>query len=286
MSLSLSLSACPHCDALHRVVPLPLGQSALCHRCGTPLYHNRFVELAQPLASALTGLLLFILANSYPLLTLELRGQTQESTLWAGVTALFEAGQWLLAPLVLCTSLLFPLLTLSAVVYLLLPLQLQRRPGRYANPVLRLLTILTPWSMTGIYTLGIMVAIVKLRDMAEITPGIALYAFFGLLLTSIIAQRGLEAGSHSMAAWRPVSPEQTHLLLHHLQRSEVLGTVTTARHAGLSLCHTCALLAPPQAACPHCGSPMHLRKPASLHNTWAGQLPVPASPESWARAAA
>ncbi|MBF0161820.1 MAG: paraquat-inducible protein A [Magnetococcales bacterium] len=269
MSLSPVLLACPHCDALHRSTPLPPGESALCHRCGTPLYHNRRAGVAQPLAFALTGLLLFILANSYPLLTLELGGRTQSSTLWTGITALFEAGLWLLAPLVFCTSLLFPLLTLVAMLYLLLPLQLHRRPGRHAPLLQRLLATLTPWSMTGIYLLGILIAIVKLRDMAEITPGIASYAFFGLLLSSILAQRSLEQGSQAWEALHPTSPEHTNPLWQHLQRSDAPHLIRTARQAGWSLCHTCAALLLTQGTCPRCGDRVHLRKPASLSHTWA-----------------
>jgi len=48
----------------------------------------------------------------------------------------------------------------------------------------------------------------------------------------------------------------------------------TARKLGLLSCHDCHLLIDqphPQAhsSCPRCGAPLHLRKPNSLHRTWA-----------------
>ncbi|MEO5348594.1 MAG: paraquat-inducible protein A [Magnetococcus sp. YQC-3] len=271
-SLPIHLSACPHCDALHRVHRLPWGQSALCSRCGTSLYRSRSPGFDQPLAFALTGLLLFCVANAYPLLSLELGGRVQESTLLTGVTALFDEGVWLLAPMVFCTSLLFPLLILSGTAYLLLPLRFSRRPWPYSVTVLRAITHMTPWSMTGVYTLGIMVAVVKLREMATVTPGIALYAFFGLLLTSIAAQLGLDARTRRLilaattstqpplpASTPPLAPPRLHPL---------------ALQTGLIRCHVCTLLtrrlhASGAAACPRCHTPLHPRKPASLSATWA-----------------
>ncbi|HHJ18006.1 MAG TPA: paraquat-inducible membrane protein A [Gammaproteobacteria bacterium] len=46
-----------------------------------------------------------------------------------------------------------------------------------------------------------------------------------------------------------------------------------ARDVGLASCHTCGLLlhlpASGHTHCPRCGTPMHMRKPNSLNNTWA-----------------
>lgn len=190
--------ACHDCDALHRTRKLSAGQSALCCRCGAVLYRNRSVGFDLPLAFSLTGLVFFVVANGYPLLFLELGGRMQESTLFAGVTALFDEGLWILAVLVFCTSLLFPLLNLLGIVYLLLPLKLQRRPLWRSAWVFRAVLTLMPWGMTGVYLLGVLVAIVKLRDLATVAPGVALYAFIGLLLASVAAGSSLD--SHSL--WR------------------------------------------------------------------------------------
>ncbi|MEO5340447.1 MAG: paraquat-inducible protein A [Magnetococcus sp. MYC-9] len=274
MPFSIHLSACPHCDALHRVQRLPCGRSALCTRCGLALYHSRFVGVERPLAFALTGLFLFVIANSHPLLTLELGGRIQTSTLWEGVTALSEAGLWLLPPLVFCTSLLFPLLLLVGMLYLLLPLKFDRPAGRHAAWVLRAINHATPWSMTGIYTLGVMVALVKLRDMATVTPGMALYAFFGLLLTTIAAQLSLDARTRRLML-EPVGRKTGYPLLSLRTQGLAAAPPATALQAGWVRCPHCTLLVGipthpgPPCDCPHCHAPLHPRKPASLSRTWA-----------------
>lgn len=277
---ALSLLACPHCDALYRFDGLPPGHAALCARCDTPLYCNRLVGLDRPLASALTGLLFFAIAIHYPLLTLELGGRVQESTLWTGVTALFREGVWLLAPLVLCTTLLFPALVLASVVYLLLPLRWQGSPWRYARPIFRMVTALTPWSMVGIYALGVMIAIVKLRDLANVVPGMALYAFFGLLLTTIVTHTSLDAETRRriLVGGNRIGPRQP-----DGERPPDLACVkgethATALGAGFAVCHTCTRLVQPRQGgalpdrCPDCESLLHARKPDSLNRSWALML--------------
>ncbi len=278
MPVFTHLSACPHCDALHRIPRLPFGQSALCSRCRTPLSRRRsgLSGLDQSLAFALTGLLLFLMANGYPLLSLELGGRIQESTLLAGVLALGEEGMWMLALLVLCTSLLFPLLILSGMVYLLWPLKWHHPPWRGSAALLRLLVTLTPWSMTGIYMLGVLVAIVKLRDMASVTPGMALYGYFGLLLATTAAQLSFDARTRRAVLEAILAARTTHPLPASPRRMETTAPVhPTALRTGLLRCHTCALLVhrPRQpnlsVVCPLCGTPLHPRKPASLSTTWA-----------------
>lgn len=186
------LLACHECDALYRARELPVGQVALCQRCGNVLYRHSSLDPNRPLALSLTGLVLFVIANAFPLLSLELGGNSQESTLFSGVLALFHENLWAVAVLVFCTSILFPLLSLLGMVYLLLPLTLKRRPLWQSARVFRFYLTLMPWGMTGVYLLGVLVAIIKLRDLATVTPGVALYAFAGMLIVSLAAHAILE----------------------------------------------------------------------------------------------
>lgn len=177
------LMACPDCDLLHRRVALPSKGVARCRRCGTLFYRNPPRMLEQALALSVTGLILFILANLFPLLALELSGRHEELTLIQGTLVFVDQGQWMLAVLVFLTSLLFPLLRLLGLLYVLLPLHLRRSPP-LLGPMFRLTQAFSPWSMAEIFLLGALVAAVKLGDMASILPGAAAYAFAGLILTS------------------------------------------------------------------------------------------------------
>jgi paraquat-inducible protein A len=173
--------ACHDCDLVHRLPKVPPGGVAQCRRCGGVLVRHKRDSLDRTVALALAGVVLFIVANSFPFLSFRMQGQVTETTLMTGILDLWAQGMTALSLLVLLTTVLAPLLQLSTLLYLLVPLKLRSRPPALAL-VFRLLRRIQLWSMMEVFMLGILVAVVKLADMAEIIPGIALWAFALLIL--------------------------------------------------------------------------------------------------------
>lgn len=186
-----SLIACKDCDLLHKVKPLENGQKAKCTRCGNVLYREKKHGFEVTLTLTLTALILFVLANSFPFMTLRFGGREQISTIFSGVLELYERNMWGLSLVVLLTSIIVPLTKILCLLYVLIPLKVNRHPMGLAH-VFRFLETLTPWSMIEIYMLGVLVAIVKLASMATIVPGIALYSFACLILVMTTADATLE----------------------------------------------------------------------------------------------
>ena len=137
-------------------------------------------SLNRTLSLTTTGLILFVVANTYPFLDLKIGGLVQQTTLVTGIKELYAQGMEALALLVLFTSILAPLVCLAGMLYVLLPLKFNRLP-RNLPWVFRLVQSLQPWSMIEIFMLGILVSFVKLGKMGEIVPGIALYSFLALI---------------------------------------------------------------------------------------------------------
>ncbi|MBU1002471.1 MAG: paraquat-inducible protein A [Proteobacteria bacterium] len=173
--------ACHECDLLHHVRVIPDGGSARCIRCAALLYRRKDNSIDQVLALTITGLILFALANAFPMLTMRLDANFQETTLLTGVFQLWKQGLPGLAVLVLLTSVLLPLLKLLLLAYILLPLRLGMVPPA-TGPVFRLVLALQPWAMMEVFLLGVLVAMVKLSSTAEIIVGLAMYAFGFLIL--------------------------------------------------------------------------------------------------------
>lgn len=186
-----SLMACPDCDLLYRKRPLQQGEKAKCARCGAVLYQHKRDSLERTLTLTLTSLILFVLANSFPLLDFKLQGRVQESEVITGVKELYAQGFWELAILVFCVSILAPLLKIVCLLYVLLPLRFNRRLWRPAL-MFRIVETLHPWAMTEVYMLGIFVAIVKLSDIATIVLGVALYSFAALIVVMAAADASLD----------------------------------------------------------------------------------------------
>ncbi|MGZ5104884.1 MAG: paraquat-inducible protein A, partial [Usitatibacter sp.] len=86
---------------------------------------------------------------------------------------------------VFMTTILFPALEVASSIYLLASLELGRVPRAMA-PLMRLVAAIKPWGMISVFMLGALVSIVKLRSIATVEPGLALYSLgaFILMLTA------------------------------------------------------------------------------------------------------
>jgi paraquat-inducible protein A len=251
--------ACHECGTVQRMRPLPEGGAARCGRCGAMLYRQRRDSIEHTLLLVLAALILFVIANTFPFLTFELEGNADTSTLLSGAGSLYRQGMWPLAVLVLLTATVVPLVWLLSAAYVLLPLWLGRVPWGVAH-VFRITELLRPWAMMEVYLLGVIVAYVKLSDLARLELGVALFAFVCLIVVMIAAQAALEP--HEI--WRRLGPQASVRLLGRL------------RGRALISCHNCDQMAlmPPLPArstahCPRCEAAMHRRKPDSIARTWA-----------------
>jgi paraquat-inducible protein A len=175
------LVACHDCDLLCRLGELPEGATATCSRCGAVLRRRRRNSIERTLALTLAAAVLFLVANIFPFLSFEMQGRATETTLATGVGDLWRQGVPQVAVLVAVTAIAAPFAQLTLLLYVLLPLHFGRVPWRMAQ-MFRLLRRVQPWSMMEVFLVGILVAVTKLLDMAEVVPGLALFAFGGLIL--------------------------------------------------------------------------------------------------------
>ena len=178
---SHTLTACHECDLLQREPILPPGGVACCPRCGAVLFRHIPDAVDRALAFTLGAAFLYIIANLFPIVGLEAAGIANATSLYGAVEAIWKNGMFFVAALVFVTTILIPAVELSLMLYVLVPLRLGQMPQGLA-PILRLLQSVRPWSMTQVFILGVLVALVKLAHLAHIVPGIALWSFGGLIL--------------------------------------------------------------------------------------------------------
>lgn len=254
------LMACHECDLLHRIIRVPAKGKAICTRCGALLYRNIPNSIEKALALYLTAFMLLIMTHVFPFMSMNLNGRIEENYFLSGAMALYRMGMGEVGGLVFITSVLFPFLTIIGMLYILLPLKFGYRPW-YTGHVFRMVRILTPWSLTAVFMLGVLISFVKLLDLATVIPGISLYSFVGLMVALTAAQANLDP----RVIWPPAGK------VHVKDR-----VGTTAAKQDLISCHTCAVLVPKknndidnQGNCFRCGTPLHSRKTNSLARTWA-----------------
>ena len=199
------LVACHECDLLMRKPQLAHGEKAECLRCGYELYAHRHNVVERSLALVIAALLLYVPANFLPIMELNLLGQSSQDTVWSGVVGLFDTGMQGIAAVVFLCSMGIPLLKLLCQLAVLLTIRLD--VGRsYGLLLYRIYHHLRDWGMLEVYLMGVLVAIVKLADMAAITVGLGLVCFISLLLVQV----WLEVVMSPHQIWQALSGEDAH----------------------------------------------------------------------------
>ena len=145
------------------------------------LYRPSAVQLERITALTLAALFTFLIAQAFPIVELDLNGVTSQTTLIGALVALWSEGMELVAIAVFCSTVLFPLIELLALLYVLVPIRAGTVPPGF-NLVLRAIQFVRPWGMIEVLMLGILVTIVKMTSLARVIPEAALFAFGALTL--------------------------------------------------------------------------------------------------------
>jgi paraquat-inducible protein A len=138
-------------------------------------------QLDTAIALAACALVLLFLSNAYPLVEMHVNGSTRETTLIGAALGLYAQNFNSLAALVLLTTVIAPLLQITALLYLLVPLR-RRRHARGQETVFRLLTKMRRWSFTEVFLLGTLAALVRLSTYTYLVTGISLWSCVLLML--------------------------------------------------------------------------------------------------------
>jgi len=175
------LLACPQCDLLQKHAHSAPQSGGRCRRCGAVVAHPRHASIDRPLALALTCAQVFVLANVFPLVSMNVHGDIISTTMPRAVWALYQHQMTGLALLVFLTTLLAPGIQIATILTLLIGLRFRRGQRHFAR-LFRLVETIRVWGMIDVLMLGILVSLVKLAALATVVPGVALWSFGALLV--------------------------------------------------------------------------------------------------------
>ena len=185
-----SLLVCEHCDSVYRQRPLTRGEVAECARCGAVLERYHGFSDTSHLALVVTGLVVFVEANAWPIVTLGLNGQHSSTTLWGVIELMWSEHAPTVAVICALTLFFCPLAKMLTLIWLLLFARSGRRAPGF-RPLMVGLHYLGPWTMNEVFVLGMLVSIVKARAYFDVTPDPGIWAY-GVLMFLITAVGGLD----------------------------------------------------------------------------------------------
>ncbi len=206
--------ACPDCDVLQRIPPLPPGETALCFRCGRALATCRPGSLERTAALTAAAAILFVVANAFPLMALSAGGRTSSTTILGGARQMWSSGREDAAILVALFAVIAPALQIAFLSVVLYSVRRPPAPS-WVGALLRASEDLRAWSMVEVMVLGLLVTLVKIASLASVSPGVGIFAaggFIGLSAAAAAAFDPREAWSRvrwTNGAWPGLVPEET-----------------------------------------------------------------------------
>jgi len=173
--------ACPDCDLLQQIPELPPGAKASCTRCGAVMARQPSAPEDLPLALALTAAVAFVVANLEPLMDLSAVGRYASTTVAGGAYEMWVQGEAITGALIAFCAVLAPA---GYILFMLTVLFAARRSPvpRWVTELMRWASHFHVWSMLEVMMLGILVALVKISELATVETGIGMYAIFALMI--------------------------------------------------------------------------------------------------------
>jgi paraquat-inducible protein A len=182
------LIICHKCHTLHEKAPLKEGMKAYCSQCDVLLYKNDPYVLDRTLALVVTAFISLVVAFKFTIISININGLEQSLNLTSLFVVILEEKEYLVGLMLLFLIVIFPFVILISMFFLLIYMKM----GKAEYLVRRLLILLAhlrPWSMVDIFFISLLVAMVKLFDLAQIELGVSFAAFvLTLFLDAIITK--------------------------------------------------------------------------------------------------
>ena len=190
--LSVSCATCHECGLLSRM-PAGHAHGPLCPRCGSVVHLRKPNSLQRTWALVLSAALCYLPANLFPVMVVTSLGQTQADTIFSGVVYFLTHGMWPLAVIVFIASVCVPVLKIVALVSLLVSVHRGSswRPAQRTS-IYRMTEAIGRWSMTDIYVVTILVALVRLGNLATIEAGTGAVFFSLVVVLTMLAAESFD----------------------------------------------------------------------------------------------
>ena len=190
---SADIHACETCGLSQEVEPLAPGSTAECIRCGFTVATRPAGGAELTLALTLAALVLYVPANIYPILRMNLYGTYSENTIWDGVVSLMQYNEYFVAAIVFLASIVVPLIKLLGLLFLVASVRWGRgRRLRARTQIYKFIEAIGPWAMLDVFLLAILVAVVKLEQLATVLPGPGIVAFASVVILTILASQSFD----------------------------------------------------------------------------------------------
>ena len=178
--------ACVSCEL---VVPAE-SEGTRCPRCAQKLWRRRPASMTGALALTVAGMLLYPVANLYPISVLDWFAGRSPHTLFSAVQKLVQANLWFLACCVFTTSIAIPFVKLAGILWFYVSVRRRSTRGLvFKTRLYRTIDELGRWSTMDVFTIVAYMPLVQFGQLATVRVGIGLPALLAVVVLTMLASR-------------------------------------------------------------------------------------------------
>ncbi len=189
------LISCHFCSTLSKLPrEINLRDSELvCPCCKSNIHSRKPNSISRTWALLIAAIILYIPANTLPIMTYTLWGDGQPDTILSGVIHLMDGGMWPLALLIFVASIFIPVLKLIILTMLMTSIHLKARwKPKDRTALYRITEFVGRWSMVDVFVIGILVTLVQFGNSANVTPGLGALSFAAVVILTMFAARAFD----------------------------------------------------------------------------------------------
>ena len=187
-ALEKSLVSCHSCHLVSKATAIHGKGEMICPRCGSVLHQRKPHSLSRTWALVIAAFIFYIPANVLPITKVTSLGHAQSDTIISGVIYFIQTGMWPIALIIFTASIFVPLAKLLILSFLLISVdrKWQWRP-RDRTRLYRITEAIGRWSMTDVYVVTILVALVRLGALANVEAEPGAIFFAAVVVTTMFA---------------------------------------------------------------------------------------------------
>lgn len=183
-ALDRGLALCHTCGL---VAVFDARQHQACARCGTSVHARKPHSLQRTWGYLIAAMLLYIPANTLPIMLTSSIAGNEAHTILGGVIQLWQSGSWGLALIVFVASVVVPVLKMLALALLAHGARYGAPHKRQRARLYRMVEFVGQWSMLDVFVVVLLVALVHFGSLAEVEPGMGAIAFCAVVVLTMLS---------------------------------------------------------------------------------------------------
>jgi paraquat-inducible protein A len=203
---SLGLAGCHACGKVS-----PVAEER-CPRCGSVLHLRKPHSVQRTVALLIAATVLYIPANTLPIMVVSEIGGTTASTILRGMVDFWNTGAYPIAIVIFTASIFIPIVKIVALAWLCAAATGKVHPSpKILQKIYWLTELMGRWSMVDIFVVAILVAIVQLGAFMTVLPGPGALAFGGVVILTMFAAMSFDP----RLLWDRLESMETDPSTHH-----------------------------------------------------------------------